>query len=73
LHGHATIEGHQPAAVPHGQPEKIDIGNLIGTEDERWVEQRLVGDGDIVRPELIYGRCRKVAAARSRREGRASQ
>jgi hypothetical protein len=53
--GNAAIEGHEPSAVPHGETQQIDIANLARAQNEDGIEEVLVGDGDVVGPELMIG------------------
>ena len=48
-----AIERHEPPAVLHGEAQQVDVGDLVGPEDMSRVEQGVISDRNVVRPELM--------------------
>jgi len=55
LERQASSEGYEPPAILDRQTQQINVRDLVGPEDVGSVEQSIVGDGDVVRPERVAG------------------
>jgi hypothetical protein len=52
-HGNRTIERHQSPPVLHGERKQVDVGELLGAENVRVVDELFVEQGNIAGPEDV--------------------